>query len=516
MLKLIKYQLKYKKLNIQNQGENNMNIAFDIDDTIANYAKLKVLYAQAYDRIKASNKGLLDINKWVTHGMFDWTEEEKKDYEYQTVGTLYPYLKPEYGGLQLMKLLKQDGHKIFLITRRGVDGLSKKKSTVTWLKELNVPYDKLVMNELDKIEYMKKHNIDIYVDDSFSKCIEAEKAGIFAIQKSLFLHLDREEIETTITKNPSHQEGVFHNNCRTWDEVYAQIQNKANAKPMIERYPIIFDTDMTNEIDDEFALAYLYSFENAKIEAVTIEQHFSLNRGQYDVAKNVENSYQKTLEITKLIRPDLVDKVYKGDTMIKAFGSWDKDVSDAVKNIIRICHENEKVIFIGIGAMTNLGHALEIDPSIADKIKLYTLMGFTGINKLLPETNMTGDFYSTKLVFEKIKDKTTFSATNFSNLSLTLEDIKPYTKNNKLVKLLYDDTKKILKLFNCKHKSFFDVIVPYYLANPLPFIEEETGIKINSTCILFKNTKNKMTIVSNPNQDQVLKDLFKRLQKYEG
>ena len=78
MLKLIKYQLKYKKLNIQNQGENNMNIAFDIDDTIANYAKLKVLYAQAYDRIKASNKGLLDINKWVTHGMFDWTEEEKK------------------------------------------------------------------------------------------------------------------------------------------------------------------------------------------------------------------------------------------------------------------------------------------------------------------------------------------------------------------------------------------------------------------------------------------------------
>ena len=63
------------------------------------------------------------------------------------------------------------------------------------------------------------------------------------------------------------------------------------------------------------------------------------------------------------------------------------------------------------------------------------------INKLLPETNMTGDFYSTKKVLESIKDKTIFPASDFTNLSLTLEDIKPYTKNNNLMKLLYEDTK---------------------------------------------------------------------------
>ena len=493
-----------------------MNIGFDIDDTIANYAKLKVLFAQAYDKTKASGKGIQDINKWITHGMFDWTEEEKKDFERQTVGTLYPFLKPEYEGLQIMNKLRKDGHKIFIITRRGVDGLSKKKSTKTWLKELNVQYDKLVMNELDKIQYMLKHNIEILVDDSFSKCIEAEMAGIFAIQKSCFLHISDKPNEILENKNLTNQEGVFHNHCSSWHEVYEQIQKKTNDKPMIERYPIIIDTDMTNEIDDEFALPYLYSFENAQIEAVTIAQHFSLHRGQFDVAKNIERSYQKTLEITKLIRPDLVNKIYKGDTMIKAFGSWDKNVSDAVKNIIRICHENEKVIFIAIGAMTNLAHALEIDPKIADKIKLYSLMGFSGINKLLPETNMTGDFYSTKKVLEMVKDKTIFPASDFSNLSLTLEDIKPYTKNNNLMKLLYEDTKSIYKLFNCKHKSFFDIIIPFYLSNPVPFVESETGIKINSTCVLYRKSKNKAVIATSWNQDIILKDLFKRLQKYEG
>ena len=108
--------------------------------------------------------------------------------------------------------------------------------------------------------------------------------------------------------------------------------------------------------------------------------------------------------------------------------------------------------------MTNLAHALEIDPKIADKIKLYSLMGFSGIGKLLPETNMTGDFYSTKKVLESIKDKTIFPASDFTNLSLTLEDIKPYTKNNNLMKLLYEDTKSIYKLFNCKYKSFFEIV----------------------------------------------------------
>lgn len=492
-----------------------MNIGFDIDDTIANYAKLKVLYAQAYDKAKASGKGIQNINKWVTYGMFDWTDEQKKEYESQTVGALYPFLKPEFDGLQMMNLLRKEGHKIYLITRRGVDGFSKKKSTVNWLKELNVPYDKLVMNELDKVQYMLKHNIEVYVDDSFTKCIEAEKAGIFAIQKSCFLHNEKRNIESLKIKDMT-QEGVFHNHCSSWHEVYAQIQKKTNDKPMLERYPIILDTDMTNEIDDEFALAYLCSFENARIEAVTIAQHFSLHRGQYDVAKNIERSYQKTLEITKLTRPDLVDKIYKGDTVINAFGAWEKEMSDAVKNIIRICHENEKVIFIAIGAMTNLAHALEIDPKIADKIKLYSLMGFSGINKLLPETNMTGDFYSTKNVIEMVKDKTIFPASDFSNLSLTLEDIKPYTKNNNLMKLLYEDTKSIYKLFNCKHKAFFDIIIPFYLSNPIPFVESETGIKINSTCVLYKKSKNKAVIATSWNQDIILKDLFKRLQKYEG
>jgi inosine-uridine nucleoside N-ribohydrolase/uncharacterized HAD superfamily protein len=493
-----------------------MNIGFDIDDTIAHYAKLKVLYAQAYDKAKASGKGILDINKWVTYGMFDWTDEQKKEYESQTVGALYPFLKPEFDGLQMMNLLRKEGHKIYLITRRGVDGLSKKKSTVKWLKELGVPYDKLVMNELDKINYMLKHNIEIYIDDSLSKCIEAEKAGIFAIQKSCFLHISDMPSDDSYDPKLKYKEGVFHNNCSSWNEVYAQIQKKINLKPMIERYPIIIDTDMTNEIDDEFTLAYLYSFENAQIEAVTIAQHFSLHRGQFDVAKNIERSYQKTLEITKLTRPDLVDKIYKGDTVINAFGAWEKEMSDAVKNIIRICHENDKVIFIAIGAMTNLAHALEIDPKIADKIKLYSLMGFSGINKLLPETNMTGDFYSTKNVLEMVKDKTIFPASDFSNLSLTLEDIKPYTKNNNLMKLLYEDTKSIYKLFNCKHKSFFDIIIPFYLSNPIPFVESETGIKINSTCVLYKKSKNKAVIATSWNQDIILKDLFKRLQKYEG
>lgn len=475
-----------------------MNIALDIDDTIANYTKLKVQYAQIYDKHKASGKGFQNFNFWVTKGMFDWTEEEKKVYEKQTVGNLYPYLKPEYGGLQLINTLKKDGHKIFLVTSRGVDGLSKKKSTVTWLKELDVRYDKLIMNQRDKSEVLLKNKIDVFIDDNINHCTKAAEKGIFTIQKSSFM-LEHEK---------------FDNYCQTWEEVYKQIQKKAKEKPLIERYPIILDTDVSNEIDDEFALAYLYSFEKAKIEAVTIAQHFGLKRGQFDMGNNIDNSYNKALEITKLIRPSLAKKIYKGDKSIKAFGEW--EASDAVKQIIKICQKNEKVIFIAIGALTNLGHAIELEPSIADKIKLYMLGGEMGVNKLLPETNITGDVYSTKLVLEKVKDKTIFPVTSFANLVLSLEDIKPHVKNNEIMKLLYSDSERIFKLFDCKWKSMFDIVIPFYLSNPINFIESETGIKMNNTCVVFNNSKNRAFVPTSIMPDSVLKDMFKRLKKYEN
>ncbi len=480
-----------------------MIIAMDIDDVVARFTRPMLRNAVIYDKQNSKLKrGIINPDAyWVTRGMFDWSEDECKEYEEKSTKIIYKNQRVVSGVKQFINLMRQDGHKIYFITARGLDGYSKKRDTQVWLKEQNIKYDKLFFKVKDKVKILKKYNVDIYIEDSYDKCVKADAAGIFTIQFCDF---------PTRYKNAK-----FKRQINSWHEIYELILKLTNLKPLIERYPIIIDTDVCNEIDDEFALAYIFSFINTKIEAVTIAPHFQLNANfkDVDIEENVNNSYKKAVQIAKLTQPKLIDKIYKGDVVFSNFGN--KQISDAVKQIINICKNNDKVIFISLGANTNLAHALELEPKIANKIKLYALMGQLVPNAIEQEFNMSQDFKSTQIVLKKIRDKHIFPITGFSNLIFSKQDISNYLKNKKndVLKLLLKDFNKVTKekFANCKYKSMYDFIIPFYLTHPTYFIETNHTIKLNNVHVLFKFSKNKTFVVSNVNPNYPIKDFYNQM-----
>ncbi len=476
-----------------------MRIAFDIDDTIARFTDKLIQYAQAFDKQESkTKKGIVDYRKFITQGMFDWTEEEQEKFLEKGIYKSIPLLRPETEAVGLIRELKKEGEEVYFVTARGHDGYSKISQTKRWLKEHDIPYDKLLAKNEDKSKAIKENKVDIMIDDRKICCEMAEKVNCLAIQpKSKIVWRDK------------------YNTSMSWREIYEFLLEKRNKKRIIESYPIIIDTDVTNEIDDEFALAYLLTLDNVNIEAITIAPHLQLLETDINYPKNVEKSYKKALEIVNLTKSSLKYKVFKGAEGIIDYGEL--EVSEGVKKIIEICRKHDKVVFIGLGCLTNLAHALILAPDIADKIKLYSLLGEITPLKLTPEFNMSGDFPATKIVMSKIKDKTIFPATGFSNLILTKDEIKLHVKkDNKLMNLLYDDFVDVTEnKFGCRYKSMFDFILIYYLICPIEFNEAECKIKTDRTHILFKKGRG-TNVVCSIRPDNPLAELLSRLENFKS
>lgn len=472
-----------------------MRIAFDIDDTIAKFTDKMMQYAQIFDKQESKTKrGIIDYKNYITQGMYDWTDDEKERYLAEGIYKSIPLLRPINEAIGLIRALKKEGDEIYFVSARGYDGYSRISQTKKWLKEHDIPYDKLIAGNQDKTEALKENKIDILIDDRKQCCEMAEKAGIMAIQP---------------LTNMTWRE-LYHTNA-SWKEIYRILLEKRNKKSVIESYPIIVDTDVTNEIDDEFALAYLLTLSNVNIEAITIAPHFQMYENDINFAKNVENSYKKALEIVNLTKPSLKNKIFKGAEGVVNFGTL--EVSEGVKKIIEVCRKHDKVVFISLGCVTNLAHALMLAPDIADKIKLYSLIGDLTPLKLTAEFNMSGDFPATKIVMSKIKDATIFPMTGFSGLVLTKDEIKLHLKkDNKLMNLLYEDFVNITdNKFGCRYKSIFDFILIYYLICPIEFTETECSVKTNTTHILFKKGKG-TKVVCSIRPDKPLTDLLSRIE----
>ena len=473
-------------------------IAFDIDDTIARFGHQLVAFAQVFDKQRSVHKkGFVDHYKYISQGMFGWSKEESDTFHEDAIGFVIPDLRPINNALQLIRLLKKDGHKIYFVSARTFDKLSTKAQTLTWLKEHDVPYDKLVLGKNVKGPTLKKLNVDIFIDDRADHCVSAEENGVFAIQKPAYRWNER-----------------FHRAIDSWEEVYDIIRKKAGTKLLIERYPIIFDTDMTNEIDDELALPYLLTFDKAKIEAITVALHYGIRIPDVDIEKDVERSFEKTKQLVSMCKPKLLKKIYRGQTQLLGYGK--QETSEAVKKIIEICRKHEKVIFISIGAPVNLAYALTIAPDIADKIKLFSLMGVLMPNGIGPETNMSTNLVATRKVFKCIKDKTIFPICTGQNLVITKEDLQKRAKKSSLFKVLAKDFEATNKRFggNIKYKSMFDVVVPFYLSRPVIFDQMKCHAKMNNTHIVFKG-KDKATIIYQVDQNIVLQDFYERMKRYE-
>ena len=299
-----------------------MNIGIDIDNVISNFNEALKEEFLKHDK-ELRNTGIVNPNLYMTKGMFDWTDDEIWTLYLENIGRITPSLDVIEGASKYIKKLKEDGHVIYIISGRDNGEYSDPyKMTIDWLQKYDIVYDELYLvdayNSHSKTEICLEHNVDVMIDDSVSICSNCINNGI-----------------KTILMDTPYNRYADIERVKSWKEFYEVISNMSKKK-------VILDTDMYNEIDDQFALTYLMkSLDVFDLEAITIAP-FSKSgyANTMTIEDGTEKSYQVTLNILDMLnKSEYKDIVYKGAT--KYFKD-SKESNEAVEKIIEIANKNDK------------------------------------------------------------------------------------------------------------------------------------------------------------------------------
>jgi len=407
-----------------------MRIGLDIDNVITDFDK-KILEEFYKEDKSKRNKGIVNPDgNWIKN-CFDWSNEEAEEFFCANMEEFAKVFEPRENAKYYMDKLLQEGHKLYLISHRVYPHYNTPyETTIKWLEDNNINYTKLILSEAtNKTKECKGNNIDIMFDDVRSNCRELQENGI------------RTYLMAT-NYNTRNTDGL--NIVNNWKELYEVVNS-------MEKKKIILDTDMYNEVDDQFALAYLMkSLDVFDLEAITIapflHSHYSLT-GIKTVAEGIEKSYETTLKLL-----DMLDKAEYKSTVYKGATNYLKDSEDtneAVEKIIEIANKNEKTTILAIGAITNVALAIIKAPEIINKIKVVWLGGNTFLTKDNSEFNFRQDIKAVQTVFNSQVELVVIPCRNVAaNLTTTIYELEHYlSKETELNRYLLDIFKSCKKSF---------------------------------------------------------------------
>ena len=186
---------------------------------------------------------------------------------------------------------------------------------------------------------------------------------------------------------------------------YAEITNR--LKRPDGKTDIILDTDTFNEIDDQFALAYLLkSSESVEFQAVTAAPFYRDPRIgvclSSDPKDGMEKSYEEILRILELCgRSDLAGGVYKGSEQYLPDETTPVE-SQAADAIIEISHRYTKdnpLYILAIGVGTNVASALLKDPTLVERCVVVWLAGHCHQSNDCTDFNVAQDLFAARIIF---------------------------------------------------------------------------------------------------------------------
>ncbi len=195
-----------------------------------------------------------------------------------------------------------------------------------------------------------------------------------------------------------------------WEELTAEIPADFSDEDaeMLKRLrrpegmaDVVLDTDTYNEIDDQYALAYLIrSDDRLNLRAIYAAPFF--NAKSTDAGDGMEKSYQEILKVLSLMeRDDLKQIVYRGsesflESETKAVDSAAaRDLSERAMQYTA----EQPLYVVAIGAITNVASALLMKPEIRDRIVVVWLGGHAASWPHTKEFNMRGDYAAARIVF---------------------------------------------------------------------------------------------------------------------
>lgn len=167
------------------------------------------------------------------------------------------------------------------------------------------------------------------------------------------------------------------------------------------RVDVILDTDTFNEIDDQFALAYLLASSD-KLNTVAITAAPFLNSLSTSPADGMEKSYNEIFKVLRLAdREDLNPNVYRGSS--EYLPSENEPVkSEAAEAIVKFAmqHTPENPLYVvAIGAITNVASAILMEKEICNRMVVVWLGGHAIHWDDTSEFNMFQDIAAARIIF---------------------------------------------------------------------------------------------------------------------
>ena len=168
-----------------------------------------------------------------------------------------------------------------------------------------------------------------------------------------------------------------------------------------KKIDVVLDTDAYNEIDDQYAIAYMLK-NSDKLNCLAIYAAPFYNDKSTGPKDGMEKSYDEIMKILSLCnREDMKDKVFKGSTSYLT-SETEPVLSDAAYDLVKKANAHTKedpLYVVAIGAITNVASAILLDKSIVDKIVIVWLGGHALDWPDNKEFNLYQDVAGARIVF---------------------------------------------------------------------------------------------------------------------
>ncbi len=200
-----------------------MNIGIDIDGVLTNMRKFEIEEGIKYCE-KTKIGGLVNSDAYSSTDMFNWDEETDFDFWKENIFKYAETGEVMEGAANNTKKLKEDGHKLYIITARWLandeeNAITKNNNEIRekmretvkgWLRKNNIEYDKIIFSGEDKSKHIIENKIDIMIEDSPNNLKQLSKlTKMICMDWNYNKEVDGEKIYR----------------CYNWDEIYSYITN---------------------------------------------------------------------------------------------------------------------------------------------------------------------------------------------------------------------------------------------------------------------------------------------------
>ena len=173
-----------------------------------------------------------------------------------------------------------------------------------------------------------------------------------------------------------------------------------NLERPASKIDAVLDTDAYNEIDDQFAIAYMFG-NRQKLNIKAIYAAPFHNNNSSGAKDGMEKSYDEIKKVLSMIDGADKTEVYKGS---EQFLQDEKSpvISPAAEHLVKLAEHyssDSPLYVVAIGAITNIASAILINPKIIDNIVIVWLGGTALHWNHAKEFNLYQDVAAARIIF---------------------------------------------------------------------------------------------------------------------